>query len=170
VNIKAATLMGKLHDRLKAIGYNGHALELYLVRLLFCLFAEDTTIFDKDLFTDFISTRTAEDGSDLAARLSELFNVLNTPNETRFKNIDEQLNTFPYVNGKLFEETLPPASFDTAMRNTLLECCSLNWGGISQAIFGSMFQSVINIKQIIQNHSVSNQVKHKQLFSLAVQF
>lgn len=144
VNIKAANLMGKLHDRLKEIGYTGHVLELYLVRLLFCLFAEDTTIFEKDLLFDFITDRTAEDGSDLAARLSELFYVLNTPEEKRLKNIDNQLNQFPYVNGKLFEETLPPASFDTAMRNTLLECCSLNWGSISPAIFGSMFQSVMN--------------------------
>ena len=144
VNIKAANLMGKLHDRLKDIGYNGHPLEVYLVRLLFCLFAEDTTIFEKDLFYDFISERTAEDGSDLAARLSELFYILNTPQDRRLKNIDEQLNLFPYVNGKLFEEILPPASFDTAMRNTLLECCGINWGGISPAIFGSMFQSVMN--------------------------
>jgi len=144
VNIKAANLMGKLHDRLKEIGYNGHPLELYLVRLLFCLFAEDTTIFNKDLFREFIIDRTAEDGSDLAARLSELFYILNTPNDKRLKNLDEQLNTFPYVNGKLFEEVLPPASFDTAMRNTLLECCGLNWGSISPAIFGSMFQSVMN--------------------------
>jgi len=144
VNIKAANLMGKLHDRLKEIGYDGHPLELYLVRLLFCLFAEDTTIFEKDLFRDFILDRTAEDGSDLAARLSELFYILNTPTEKRLKNIDEQLNQFPYVNGKLFEEILPPASFDTAMRNTLLECCGLYWGAISPAIFGSMFQSVMN--------------------------
>ena len=144
VNIKAANLMGKLHDRLKEIGYDGHPLELYLVRLLFCLFAEDTTIFNKDLFREFIIDRTAEDGSDLAARLSELFYVLNTPTERRLKNLDEQLNTFPYVNGKLFEEILPPASFDIAMRNTLIECCAINWGSISPAIFGSMFQSVMN--------------------------
>lgn len=147
VNIKAANLMGNLHDRLKEIGYTGHALELYLVRLLFCLFAEDTTIFEKDLFTDFIINRTADDGSDLAARLSELFYILNTPTEKRLKTIDEQLNQFPYVNGKLFEETLPPAAFDTQMRTALLECCSLNWGNISPAIFGSMFQSVMNPKE-----------------------
>ena len=144
VNIEAANLMGKLHDKLKAIGYEGHELELYLVRLLFCLFAEDTTIFEKDLFNDFITNRTVEDGSDLAAHLSELFYVLNTPTENRLINIDEQLNLFPYVNGKLFEETLFPASFDKSMRNILLECCSLNWGSISPAIFGSMFQSVMN--------------------------
>jgi hypothetical protein len=144
VNIKAALLMGKLHDKLKAIGYDGHPLEVYLVRLLFCLFAEDTTIFDKDLFNDFIEQRTSEDGSDLAGRLSELFHVLNTPKEKRFKNIDEQLNSFPYVNGKLFEEALPPASFDSDMRAILMECCALDWGKISPAIFGSMFQSVMD--------------------------
>jgi hypothetical protein len=144
VNIKAAELMGKLHDKLKSVGYEGHPLEVYLVRLLFCLFADDTTIFDKDIFTEFIEQRTCEDGSDLAARLSEIFYILNTPKEKRLKNIDEQLNAFPYVNGKLFEENLPPAAFDTQMRKTLLECCGLNWGAISPAIFGSMFQSVMN--------------------------
>ncbi|MDX2191509.1 MAG: DNA methyltransferase [Bacteroidota bacterium] len=144
VNIKAADLMGKLHDRLKEIGYDGHPLEVYLVRLLFCLFAEDTTIFEKQQFQDFIYQRTNVDGSDLAARMQELFQVLNTPPEKRFKNLDEELNAFPYVNGKLFEEQLPMASFDSKMRTALLECCYLDWSMISPAIFGSMFQSVMN--------------------------
>ena len=144
VNIKAAELMGKLHDRLKEIGYEGHPLEVYLVRLLFCLFAEDTTIFNKQQFQDYIEQRTGEDGSDLAAKLQELFQVLNTPGEKRFKNLDEQLADFPYVNGKLFEESLPTASFDTKMRQSLLDCCYLDWSKISPAIFGSMFQSVMN--------------------------
>lgn len=144
VNIKAAELMGKLHDKLKSIGYEGHPLEVYLVRLLFCLFADDTTIFNKDIFRDFIDQKTGIDGSDLAARLSEIFYILNTPLEKRLKNIDEQLNEFPYVNGSLFEENLPPASFDKEMRDILLECCGLDWGKISPAIFGSMFQSVMN--------------------------
>ncbi len=147
VNIKAAELMGKLHDRLKNIGYEGHPLEVYLVRILFCLFAEDTTIFEKQQFQNFIIERTNEDGSDLASKIQELFQVLNTPNEKRFKNLDEQLNAFPYVNGKLFEETLPMASFDSAMRTALLECCYLDWSKISPAIFGSMFQSVMNPKE-----------------------
>lgn len=146
VNIKAAELMGKLHDKLKLIGYEGHPLEVYLVRILFCLFADDTTIFEKDIFIDFLEQRTNEDGSDLASRLNELFYILNTPKEKRLKNIDEQLNAFPFVNGKLFEESLPPASFDSGMRQILLECCGLNWGKISPAIFGSMFQSVMNPK------------------------
>lgn len=146
-NIKAAELMGKLHDRLEEIGYDGHPLEVYLVRILFCLFAEDTTIFNKQQFQDYIEQRTAEDGSDLAARIQELFQVLNTPTEKRFKNLDEQLNDFPYVNGKLFEEILPTASFDSKMRQALLDCCYIDWSKISPAIFGSMFQSVMNPKE-----------------------
>ena len=143
-NIKAAELMGKLHDRLEEIGYTGHPLEVYLVRILFCLFAEDTTIFNKQQFQEFIEQRTSEDGSDLASRLQELFQVLNTPKESRFKNLDEQLADFPYVNGKLFEENLPTASFDNKMRQALLNCCYIDWSKISPAIFGSMFQSVMN--------------------------
>ncbi|MBV2196127.1 MAG: class I SAM-dependent DNA methyltransferase [Flavobacterium sp.] len=146
-NIKAAELMGKLHDRLEEIGYEGHPLEVYLVRILFCLFAEDTTIFNKQQFQDYVENRTAEDGSDLASKIQELFQVLNTPIEKRFKNLDEQLNDFPYVNGKLFEEILPMASFDSKMRQALLDCCYIDWSKISPAIFGSMFQSVMNPKE-----------------------
>jgi len=143
-NIKAAELMGKLHDRLKEIGYIGHPLEVYLVRILFLLFAEDTTIFNKQQFQDYLEQRTNEDGSDLAAKLHELFQVLNTPRENRFKNLDEQLAEFPYVNGRLFEEILPMASFDSKMRQALLNGCYIDWSKISPAIFGSMFQSVMN--------------------------
>jgi predicted nucleotidyltransferase len=147
VNVKAAELMGQLHDRLKEIGYTGHQLEVYLVRLLFCLFAEDTSIFSKQQFQDFIEERTSEDGSDLAAKIQEIFQVLNTPEDKRFKNLDEQLNAFPYVGGKLFQEILPMAHFDSKMRQTLLECCYLDWSKISPAIFGSMFQSVMDPKE-----------------------
>ncbi len=144
INIKAAERMGKLHDALKAIGYEGHALELYLVRLLFCLFAEDTTIFEKRLFQDYIESKTAEDGSDLAHHLNTLFYVLNTPADKRLKNLDEHLAAFPYVNGKLFEEPLPPAQFDSKMRDALLDLCALDWSMISPAIFGSLFQSIMD--------------------------
>jgi hypothetical protein len=146
VNIHAAELMGKLHDKLKAIGYTGHQLELYLVRLLFCLFADDSNIFDKGIFSEYIELKTAEDGSDLARAIGELFQVLNTPEEKRYKNLDETLAAFPYVNGKLFEEPLQLASFDSSMRNILLNCCLLDWHKISPAIFGSLFQSVMDEK------------------------
>jgi hypothetical protein len=111
------------------------------------LFAEDTTIFEKQQFQDYIENRTAEDGSDLASKVQELFQVLNTAKDKRFKNLDEQLNDFPYVNGKLFEEILPMASFDSKMRQALLDCCYIDWSKISPAIFGSMFQSVMNPKE-----------------------
>jgi type I restriction-modification system DNA methylase subunit len=143
-NIEAAELMGKLHDAMLATGYEGHALELYLVRLLFCLFAEDSNIFEKYQFQAYIEDRTARDGSDLGAKLSELFYVLNTEPAKRLKNLDEQLSAFAYVNGGLFQEMLPPASFDAHMREKLLECCSLDWSRISPAIFGSLFQSVMD--------------------------
>ena len=144
VNIQAAELMGKLHDRLRAIGYAGHDLEIYLVRLLFCLFAEDTGIFQRQQFYDYIEDRTAEDGADLASQLDTLFYVLNTATAVRLDNRDESLNAFPFVNGKLFEERLRPASFDRAMRESLLQCCALDWSRISPAIFGSLFQSIMD--------------------------
>ena len=144
VNIEAAALMGKLHDKLKSIGYTGHSLELYLVRLLFCLFADDSNIFERGILYDYIDQRTDEDGSDLANHIAQLFEILNTPKDKRFSNLDESLSAFPYVNGKLFEEHLPIASFDSDMRKLLMECCALDWGKISPAIFGSLFQSVMN--------------------------
>jgi hypothetical protein len=144
VNIKAAERMGKLHDKLKAAGYAGHELEVYLVRLLFCLFAEDTSIFERRQFQDLIEPRTAADGRDLAQWLGSLFEVLNTPEDQLLKNLDEQLAAFPYVNGSLFAEHLRTAAFDRDMRDNLLECCALDWSRISPAIFGALFQSVMD--------------------------
>ena len=147
VNIKAAEKMGRLHDELKAIGYTGHDLERYLVRLLFCLFAEDTGIFEKNLFRDLIQLHTAEDGSDLADRLNHLFQVLNTPHEQRLATLPEHLAAFEYINGDLFAESLPVAGFNADMRNMLLDACELDWAGISPAIFGSLFQSVMDAEE-----------------------
>lgn len=146
VNIKAAEKLGKLHDQLKAVGYDGHPLEVFLVRLLFCLFAEDNAIFERQQFKELVELRSAEDGSDLAALLANLFQVLNTPDGKRLKNLDEQLAAFPYINGKLFEEVLPLAAFDSKMRETLLDCTTLNWSRISPAIFGALFQSIMDKK------------------------
>ena len=147
VNIKAAERMGKLHDRLKASGYEGHQLEVLLVRLLFCLFAEDTGIFQPaGSFRIWLDERTAQDGSDLGPQLALFFQVLNTPENKRSDNLDEQLAAFPYVNGKLYAETIPIAGFDSAMRDALLDCCALDWAAISPAIFGALFQSIMDDK------------------------
>ncbi len=115
INIRAAERMGRLHDQLKAVGHAGRPLEIYLVRLLSCLFAEDTGIFQKRQFQDYVETRTGGDGSDLGHHLGTLFYVLDTPHDRRLQNLDEELAAFPYVNGRLLEDMLPPASFDSAM-------------------------------------------------------
>lgn len=146
-NIEAAEKMGKLHDQLKAVGYDGHALEVMLIRLLFCLFAEDTGIFAKYQFTNFIQRKTKVDGSDLAPQIAMLFHVLNQPEQQRLKNLDQDLADFAYINGQLFAEPLPPASFDDEMRNLLLEACEMDWSKISPEIFGALFQSVMDAEQ-----------------------
>ena len=146
VNRKAAEQMARLHDAMKAVGYTGHPLEVYLVRLLFCLFAEDTGIFKPDQFSHCIDERTAADGSDLAAKLAELFQVLNTPKEKRLASRDETIAKFPYVNGGLFAEMLPIAAFSAEMRKAILDCAALDWSKISPAIFGAMFQGVMDEK------------------------
>ena len=145
VNIAASDLMGELHDQLFASGYTGHALERFLVRLLFCLFADDTGIFQPlGILEDFIKDRTRDDGTDLGPILTQLFQVLNTPEPKRHKTLDADLAQFPYVNGDLFAESLALPSFDRAMRNKLLEACAFNWQPISPAIFGALFQSVLD--------------------------
>ena len=164
VNIKAAELMGRLHDQLEEFGYEGHHLEVYLVRLLFVLFADDTSIFEKDIFKEYIEQKTKEDGSDLGALLAQYFQVLNTPVENRLKNLDEHLKQFPYVNGKLFEEILPIASFNTKMRAILLEASALDWGKISPAIFGSLFQSVMNPEE--RRNLGAHYTSEKNIFKL----
>lgn len=143
VNIKAAELMGKLHDSLTEAGYSGHALEVFLVRVLFCLFADDTGIFEKGTFSQYINS-TKVDGTDVGPQLAQLFQLLDTPEEKRFKNLDENLARFPYVNGKLFEEVIPMAGFDSTMRGSLIACSQFDWSRISPAVFGSLFQSVMD--------------------------
>ncbi len=147
VNIKAAELMGTLHDSLKNSGYDGHNLEVLLVRLLFCLFADDTGIFEKGIFFDFIRNKTKEDGTDLGPQIAYLFQLLNTADSYRPNNLDEDLLRFPYVNGALFEEQIPLAFFDSSMREDLMTCSAFDWGKISPAVFGSLFQSVMDPEQ-----------------------
>lgn len=146
VNIEAAERMGKLHDALKAAGFAGHALEVLLVRLLFCLFAEDTGIFPRNAFHELIAQRTSVDGADLGQWLAQLFQTLDTAPDKRQRTLDAQLAELPYVNGKLFAEALPLAAFDATMRALLLHASTLDWSRISPAIFGSMFQSVMDTR------------------------
>ena len=144
VNIEASELIARLHDALKASGYEGHDLELFLVRTVFCLFADDTGIFEpRDIFLDFIEERTAPDGSDLGPWLMRLFQVLDTPPNRRQAKLDEDLARFPHVNGDLFDGAVRIPDFDTEMRRALLDAGQFNWTAISPAIFGALFQSVM---------------------------
>lgn len=143
-NIAASELMGRLHDALKAAGYGGRDLERLLVRLLFCLFADDTGIFEpRGIFQTLLVDRTREDGSDLGLWLTQLFEVLNEPEQQRQTFLDEDLRAFPYVNGDLFVERLRVPAFTADMRKRLLEACAFSWDAISPAIFGALFQSVM---------------------------
>jgi len=144
VNVHAAERMGALHDALAEQGYQGHELEVLLVRLVFCMFAEDTGIFETAAFRGFLESQTAANGADLGARLNDLFDVLNTVEDERQGNLPDDLRAFPYVNGRLFEERLRPAAFNSGMRDALLNAAALDWGDISPAIFGALFQSIMN--------------------------
>ena len=148
VNVKAAEKMARLHDALKEYGYEGHALEVYLVRILFCQFADDTGIFPDSSFANYIEN-SREDGSDLSSRLAQLFEILNCSDSTRTKRklLSPTLLQFRYINGGLFAQSLPFADFNAKMRRILLDCCSFDWNNISPAIFGAMFQGVMDKKQ-----------------------
>ena len=146
INQEAVVAVGQLHDALKRDNYTGEKLEVFLVRLLFCLFADDTGIFQpKDSFHDLIDFHTNADGSDVGATLEEMFGTLNEKPENRQGKLAEHFSQFPYVNGKLFEAHFRPPKFDSGMRKQLLKLCSMNWGAISPAIFGAMFQTVIEL-------------------------
>ncbi len=145
INEKAAEKMADLHDEIKKTGYDGKDLENYLVRLLFCLFAEDTGLFGENgAFLNYLHNHTKIDGSDLHGALTLLFDTLNAEPKKRAKNLPEHLAKFPYINGALFQGGLKPCYFDEATRNTLIECANLDWSDISPAIFGSLFQAVMH--------------------------
>ena len=142
-NEKAYARMCELHDALKAGGFTGHDLERLLVRILFCLFAEDTLIFAPDAFTQFIRTQTMEDGRDCGARLNELCDWLNAPAADGALADTDPFYGFRYVNGGLFAERLGFPRFNRDMRASLLACCDFQWARISPAVFGSLFQGVM---------------------------
>ncbi len=144
-SIEAARLLGGLRDTLEAAGYRRPDLDVFLVRLAFCLFADDTGVFEpRDLLMEFVEERTREDGSDLGPFLAHVFQVLDTPVEDRQNTLDEDLARFPHVNGDLFAGPIRIASFGREMREQLLAACRFDWSAVSPAIFGSLFQSVMD--------------------------
>lgn len=145
LNIDASELMGALHDSLKNDGYNGKDLELFLIRLLFCVYAEDTGIFEPYQFTDYVCRE--EDPMTVGMKIQMLFRILNQSDEERQSNLTDELKSFPYVNGKLFETPIVPPNFDNDMYNDLKTICNFDWSTISPAIFGSLFQSIMDSNQ-----------------------
>lgn len=141
-SIDAARLMAGLWEELEGTGYSDHEASVFLVRTLFALYADDAGVWERDLFYEFLETRTAEDGSDLGSQLSFLYQVMARRPEERQRNLDELIARFPYVNGGVFNETLSIPAFDASMRGRLLAACEFNWSAISPAIFGSLFQAV----------------------------
>ena len=150
-DVKAAERMAQLFDRIKADNPDEspeflHGLNVFLSRLLFCYFAEDTHIFEENQFTNAIASHTQPDGSDLSEYLDKLFEVLNTP-ENKRDNLPEYLNAFPYVNGGLFRDKLYAPKFTRRSRASLLHGGDQNWSAINPDIFGSMFQASVSVDQ-----------------------
>ena len=146
-DVKAAEKMAKLYDEIKKDNPTNtaeevHGLNVFLSRLLFCFFAEDTEIFSKNIFTNAIKSHTQANGSDLKDYLERLFKVLNTDYPIR-SNLPEHLNIFQYVNGGLFREEYAIPQFTYKSRNAIIECGELNWKDINPDIFGSMIQAVV---------------------------
>lgn len=141
-SVRAAQLMAKLYEHLEATGYDDHQASIFLIRTLFCLYADDSGLWDRDLFSRYIEERTSEDGSDLGAQLSTLYQALNRPEGKRYGRDDDLIMAFPYVNGSVFGEAIDIPYFDRASRELLLQAAYFNWSSISPAIFGSLFQAV----------------------------
>ena len=141
-SIKAAQLMADLYEHLESTGYDDHQASVFLIRTLFCLYADDSGLWERDLFSRYIEERTSEDGSDLGAQLTTLYQALNKPEERRYGRDDDLIQAFPYVNGSVFGEAVEIPYFDRASRELLLQAAYFNWSSISPAIFGSLFQAV----------------------------
>lgn len=146
-DVRAAEKMAKLYDDIKKDNPTKtpaevHNLNVFLSRLLFCFFAEDTGILEKGQFTVAVSSHTQQDGSDLNTYLDKLFEVMNTEQSKR-KNLPNYLNAFPYVNGGLFRNKHTAPKFTRKSRQSVIDSGELDWSAINPDIFGSMIQAVI---------------------------
>lgn len=142
-NLEATQLLAELYDELRESGYPEHDMREWLTRILFCLFADDAEVWDRRLFETFIESCTAEDGSNLGPQVNYVFQILNTPPEERSQNLSEDLSGLTYVNGDLFQSQLSVPSCNEAVRDALRRASRYNWSKVSPAIFGSLFQNVM---------------------------
>lgn len=148
-DVKSAELMAKLFDDIRR--YNEirdpqtvHALNVFMSRLLFCFFAEDTGLFPEDnLFTNTLKTHTKEDGSDLAEFIDRAFLAMSTNDSAVLSTLPKLYEVFPYVNGGLFRDRYPIPVLSRRARTLILNCGEYNWREINPDIFGSMIQAVV---------------------------
>ncbi len=147
IDVKAVRAIGTLHDALRSSNYDPRYLSPLLTRLVFLFFADDTGIFERDSIRQYLEEHTLADGSDIGGKLSEMFQVLDTPEDKRQTTLHSVLANLPYVNGGLFAAPLPVVFASRHVRETILACAAFDWSRVSPAIFGSMFQSVMNEKE-----------------------
>ena len=139
---QAARLMGGLYEKLEVAGMGEQESSIFLARLLFLMFGDDTNMWQRNLFHDFIAEHTDADGSNLRGRLLEAFAAADTDTKNRPKDLSPGLRDLPYINGGIFSDELRMPDLDGDFRKALLETCRFDWGQISPAVFGSMFQTV----------------------------
>ena len=146
-NIQAAAAIGRLHDALKEEGiYEEHELRLFITRLLFLFFADDSAVFQRNyLFQDFLES--CKEADMLGDKLNQLFEFLNTPDQKRSKTQSEKFKGFEYVNGGLFKERLRTFDFTAKQHRALIDCGNFDWRNISPEIFGTLFQSVMDAQE-----------------------
>ena len=144
INRQATEMVARLHQAFISDGVDADELALFLTRLIFCFFADDTGIFgQKNLLDNLLQNEARPDGSDLNQVFTMLFDTLNT--ENRSSRLPESYAAFAYINGDLFSQSIRIPYFDENLYNLVVRCNNLDWSEISPAIFGSMFQSVLDI-------------------------
>jgi hypothetical protein len=139
VDQEAAKLMANLYLELESNGYEGHETSVFLVRILFLFFGDDTKMWEHNIVKKLL-LNTKEDGSDVGKTISNLFNALNTPIKNRSQT--SSYTGFPYVNGRIFSENFPEIVFNKRMRAALINAANYDWSTINPTIFGSLFQLI----------------------------
>ncbi|MDR1478997.1 MAG: hypothetical protein LBJ00_08645 [Planctomycetaceae bacterium] len=144
IYIEAAGKMRRLRDMLCESVSDLRLPDVYILRILFCFFAEVSGIFESGLFANYILQNTDSNGKNLALHLNVIFETLNTSHSKRAKIIDRTLNKFPHIGSDLFGERFECVELLAGVREVLIECCFIEWGKVSPEIFGEVFQNMIN--------------------------
>jgi hypothetical protein len=167
VDQEAAKLMANLYLELESHGFEGHETSIFLIRILFLLFGDDTGMWKKNTFLKLVMG-TKEDGADVGAKFDILFEVLNTPEDKRPKGLGDEFKPFPYVNGGIFAEKISIIDFNKKMRVALVDVANYDWTTINPTIFGSLFQLIKNkeARRELGEHYTSEENINKIVYPL----